>query len=190
MGRPILSILMCTIESRREQFKKLVDHINKQKTEDVQILYSLDNKEHSVGEKRQFLLTQAKGKYICFIDDDDWVPSYYVREILKAVKGNPDCVGFLIDCNINGIKSSAISSLKYKEWKTDQDGFKYVRSIYHKTPVKKRIALKVGFKDMRFGEDGIYSKGLLPYLKTESFINKVMYYYIYRTEPQNELRYG
>lgn len=190
MGRTILSVLMCTIETRRVEFGLLYNHIKAQKTPQVEILFKRDNKEISIGAKRQQLLEQAKGKYVCFVDDDDWVPDYYIKEILKAAKKNPDCIGFKIGCSINGIPKTAISSLKYKAWLNGVDGFDYVRSIYHKTPVKRTIALKAGFPNMRFSEDAAYSKALLPYLKTETFINKTMYFYIYKTEPQNQSRYG
>jgi len=163
----------------------------KQYDDEIEILFECDNKEISVGAKRQKLLERATGEYIVFIDDDDWVADFYVSEILKAIKYTPDCIGFLIDCDIEGVKSNAKASLRYKEWQENVDGFKYVRSIYHKTPVKREIALQVGFSDKRFGEDYEYSQRIMPLLKTEVFINKVMYYYIYRSKNQtaNE-RYG
>ena len=47
----------------------------------------------------------------------------------------------------------------------------------HLSPVKKEIAIKVGFRDLRRGEDGIYSAGILPYLQNEAFIDEELYYY-------------
>jgi len=44
-----------------------------------------DKGEKSTGEKRNLLYGMAKGKYVCSIDDDDWVPDTYIYEILKAV---------------------------------------------------------------------------------------------------------
>jgi len=190
MGQKALSILMCTVKQRAAQFNLLYRHINSQLTPQVEVLYQLDNKEISVGEKRQQLLNKAQGDYVVYVDDDDWVPPYYVEEILKAIETKPDCIGFYISCNIKGIKKSAIASLRYNKWLDNIDGFDYVRSIYHKTPVKREIAFKAGFPDIRMGEDAVYSEKLQPFLKTEAFIKRVMYFYIYRSEGSIKQRYG
>ena len=78
--------------------------------------------------------------------------------------------------------------MKY-DWTENVDGYKYVRSIYHKTPVKREIALKAMFPDKSFGEDYEYSMRIKPFLSKEIFINKVLYYYNYKYEnPQT--KYG
>lgn len=187
-----LSICICTVFQRKELFAKLYDYITHQikqhfLEEMVELNYILDNKEMSVGAKRQLLLEQSNGEYIVFVDDDDWVDDNYVPEIIQALKDNPDCVGFLIHVDNNGVQGMARASMNYEEWGSKQDGYDYVRSIYHKTPVKKELALKAGFPDMRFGEDYEYSMRLKKYLSTETFINKVLYYYRYKPEPN---KYG
>lgn len=186
-----LSILICTIEKRRALFELLKSKLDRQKTDEVEILHYLDNKEISVGRKRQLLLEEAKGDYVVFVDDDDDVSEDYVSEILKAIDTQPDCVGMLIDCDMEGIKRSAIASLKYKDWGENQDGFKYVRSPYHKTPLKRWIALKAGFTDTRFGEDYVYSMKLVKsgLLQTETMVTKPIYFYRYAYENPNT-KYG
>lgn len=199
-GNILLSILICTVVGREDKFKKLYTHLYDQCLQvfadsriKVEIISEKDNKEISVGAKRQKLLNRAKGEYVVFVDDDDWVSDTYVSKIAKALVHGTDCVGFLIDCEFDerGKKrsASAISSLKYKQWGEDVDGFKYVRSIYHKTPVKREIALQVGFQDMRFGEDHPYSMGVTALCETETFIPEVLYYYRYKQENHNE-KYG
>src|SRR5271165_925930 len=92
----ILSILIATMTSRRDKFSLLMGHLQKQKTQGVEIIANCDDGQLSIGTKRQILLSQAQGKYVCFIDDDDWVPENYIANILSAVETNPDCVGFLV----------------------------------------------------------------------------------------------
>ena len=178
-----LSILICTIPTRSYLFRELYDKLLKQSTEEVEILFELDNKVLSIGAKRQKLLERSIGKYVVFIDDDDSVPEYYIDEILKAIEFSPDCIGFKIDCDMQGQHKKAIASNKFDKWEEIDNV--YQRTIYHKTPVKRSIAMTIGFPNLRFGEDHVYSKNLKSsgLLKQEIFIDKVMYHYKYRFEP-------
>jgi len=182
---PTLSILLATVTERAALFEKLHSHIQSQAAgKPVEVLVACDNKEISIGRKRGNLLAESKGEYVCYVDDDDWVADDYVDRILSAVSGRPDCVGFKIHCTTNGGNPvMACASMRYPEWGENKDGFAHVRSTYHKTPVRAEIAHKVGFRDLRFGEDKIYSIGVMRLVKTEEFINHVMYYYRYRREP-------
>lgn len=188
----ILSILICTVYERAERFKLLYDYLKKMnKFTDVEVLYEVDNKEISVGAKRQKLLERAKGKFIVFIDDDDTCIDTYIKDIREAILGNPDidCIGSLEECFMNGQKRIACHSNKYSDWGDNIDGYNYVRTIYHKDPVKRELALKAGFKDMRFAEDHDYARRLKPLLKNEVFLDKVMQIYRYTDEPHNK-KYG
>lgn len=188
---PRLSILLCTVISRADLFAKLHAHVLAQASgKPVEVLVACDNKEISIGKKRQNLLEQATGDYIAFIDDDDWVSDHYVDKILAALETSPDCVGFLITCTTNGKDPrSAITSMRYREWGERIDGYAHVRSPYQKTPIRREIALKVGFPDLRYAEDRVYSRGVTALIKTEAFVNEVLYFYRYRKEPFS-LKYG
>jgi glycosyltransferase involved in cell wall biosynthesis len=132
----------------------------------------------------------ATGDYVVFIDDDDWVADDYVQSILEAIAHRPDCIGFRIDCSMNGQPKTAVGSLRYKAWEDNKDGYDYVRSIYHKNPVKRELALRTGYKDMRYAEDHDYSMRLQQWLGTEYFIDKVLYYYRYSNAIPHNTKYG
>lgn len=185
-----LSILICTIPERANLFTELFNKLNVQATgRSVQIIYDdAPRGTITIGAKRNALLNQAIGEYVCFIDDDDDISHDYIEQILKATESKPDCIGFQIACNMDGIKSLAASSLKY-EWSENIDGYKYVRSIYHKTPVKREIALQCMFPDKSFGEDYEYSMRLKPLLKNEIFIDKILYNYNFKYE-NPKTKYG
>lgn len=184
MSAPILSILLPTIVGRAEQFARLHAHVQSQaQGKPVEILSQCDNKEISIGKKRQQLLERATGDYVVYIDDDDWIADTYVDDILAALATGPDCVGFLIRCTTNGKNPvMAKASLQYREWGENVDGFAHTRAPYQKTPVRRNIALLVGFPDLRYAEDRAYSRGLVKHLKTEVFIDKVLYEYRYTRE--------
>lgn len=196
--RYALSILIATIPERRDQFEKLVNDLTRWPIEVLS-----DNRPRmavSVGLKRQSLLEIAQGDYVCFHDDDDWHSPNYVPLMLKAIEDHaPDCIGFEITCkgmgrsinrSRNGFKLAAASK-RYDKWGDNVEGYDYVRSTYHKTPVKREIALKAGFKDLRFAEDHDYSMSLKAtgLLKTEVFIPEPLYIYRYHYEPHN-IKYG
>ena len=90
-----LSILIASLVSRTELYRTLASHLKQQMQgleDQVELLVLTDAKEVSTGVKRQKLLERAKGEHVVFIDDDDWVPDYYVREMLHACSFGMDCV--------------------------------------------------------------------------------------------------
>jgi glycosyltransferase involved in cell wall biosynthesis len=178
-----LSVLICTIPQRKEKFDVLFNKLKDLAlNKEVEILFD-DRPKGSVtiGQKRNDLINKSKGQYICFVDDDDNVSNEYIELILNAIESKPDCVGFKIMCDMEGVKEIASSSNKY-QWSENVDGFRYVRSIYHKTPVKKEIALKCMFPNKSFGEDYEYSMRLKKHLSTEVFIDEFLYFYNYKYE--------
>lgn len=213
---PKLSVLIASTWDREEMTERLFEKICGMKKDtswisfhgdievgvefdsEVEVIVCYDNKEMSIGAKRQKMIEEARGEYIVYIDSDDDVPYYYIDELLKAIEKKPDCIGFEIECT--GMKEGtmlASASKKHGEWRTikrkknDKRKYDFLRTIYHKTPVKREIALKAGFPDKRYGEDAEYAKRLKEtgLLKNEVFIPKVMYYYQYHEEPF-ETKYG
>jgi hypothetical protein len=72
-----LSILICTLPKRIEMYNELIACLTKQidllpadLINPIEIV-SCSNEFISIGEKRNLLLNEANGDYICFIDDDD-----------------------------------------------------------------------------------------------------------------------
>jgi glycosyltransferase involved in cell wall biosynthesis len=185
----ILSILIPTIPSREADFGLLTEHLQAQivalSAEDkVEIISLNDDKRLPIGEKRQLLLEMAGGDYVAFIDDDDWVPDHYAGSILAAIEEKPDCIGFYQRCTQDGLNARfACLSNKYDSWAENQDGFHYVRTPNHLNPVKRSIALQVGYTpDCRYAEDKDYSDRLKAseLIQTEVLIPEVMYFYRYR----------
>lgn len=158
----------------------------------VEILIERDNKEKSIGAKRQSLLTRSKGEYVVFIDDDDDVSNDYISQIVEAASKAPDSIGFKIECMINhkGPYLASASNV-WQDWEENKGGFKYVRTPYQKTPIKREIALQIGYNDMRYGEDYDYSKRLKQsgLVKSEIFIDKILYYYTYIYQDP-KIKYG
>jgi len=180
---PKLSILLPGLRRRKVFHTMLFPFITSQaEGKPVEILYDNDG-QVSIGKKRDRMLYQATGDYIVFIDDDDLVSDNYVDLVLGALEEGPDCVGIhllhYVDSNLLG---KTYHSLKYSHWYDEPDperpgGMLFYRNPNHLNPVKRDIALRVGFPDLAFGEDREYSMGIFPYLKTEVYIEPPIYFY-------------
>lgn len=182
------AILIATIETRKPQFEKLRSFIKSQIVKNsligqCEIVHISDNKEISVGLKRQRLLEIANSNYVAFIDDDDWVSDDYLTSIMTSIRQNsPDSIGFLVRCTFDGSEPViSKASNKYSDWAENVDGYRYVRTPYHKTPIRRDLAVQIGFKDIRYAEDHDYSRRLKAagLIKNEDFIDKSLYYYSY-----------
>lgn len=186
----MLSILICTLPERSESLARLMAMLDQQSEgKAVEILTDAAPKHAaSVGAKRQSLLERATGKYVCYIDDDDTVAPDYIDTLIEAASHDPDCIGFKLMCYFKGGPVTAVHSIRYT-WAENVDGYRYVRSPHHLTPVKREIALTVGFKDKRSGEDHDYSRGLVGKLNSEVFIDRHLYNYLYTEQPAH-LKYG
>lgn len=183
-----LSILIPTLKERYNSFANLYSNLHKQVSllpisEYVEILHISDNREISIGEKRNKLLSMAKGEFSVFIDDDDRVSNLYINNIVNSIINNKDidCVGFKGIITFDGKNPKEfIHSLKYREY--SQNDATYFRPPNHLNPIKSTISKAFKFKEINFGEDtdwamAICNSGLL---KNEYMIESdIMYYYDY-----------
>lgn len=172
-----LSILICHLCERAELFSKLYDKLLTQSEGlPVQILFNADNGEKSVGAKRNELIREADGEYVCFVDDDDDIVSDYVSSILEAIKTEPDCVGIEgVLIHVDGKKEIFKHSIEYQCWYTGPDA--YYRTPNHLNPIKRELVNKIMFHEIDFGEDQKFSDSIKRLLKTEVYIDRQIYIY-------------
>ena len=177
-----LSILIPTLFSRSEKFSKLLSLLSAQDRKDVEIVVSRDNGEKTIGEKRNELLQRATGKYVCFVDDDDEVPSDYIDKILKAIEDNPTHCSLKGVYTVNGGNPVLLEhSIKYKEYRDNPDTsyIKYERYPNHLNTIRKDIAIKYSFIPVNHGEDTEWATQIMKggELTTEAKIDEVLYHY-------------
>lgn len=176
----LLTIAIPTTYDRQDMFDNLVAYLYQQIGDNpVEVIYCCDNKEISVGAKRQLLIEQAKGEYIFMCDSDDWVSEDYIDKVLKALETKPDCVTYLEHISYNGSVKSCCHSNKYDDWGENKDGFHYIRTPYFKDVIKTDICRKIGVKDMRYSEDIVFARDLKKsaLIRSEVHIPEYMYYY-------------
>lgn len=142
----------------------------------VEIITLLDNQIMKVGKKRNELLSLANGEYVCFVDDDDLISNDYVDSILEAIESGEDVVVFTLSRNHNGTHDRLCYYSKEYEKDRDTPGA-YYRMPNHLMVFRTEIAQKVKYKEFFFGEDAAWSKEILPMIRTERKIDKVLYTY-------------
>ena len=174
-----LSILIPSLEERKpklEQLKaELANQIGKR---NVEVLSLSDNRQMSIGQKRNMLLTQSTGEYVAFVDDDDMVSPDYIEKVLNALTKNPDCSSLTGEIVFSdGYSRPFIHSLRYTQWIDDHEGKVYYRPPNHLNAVRRAIAVQVGFPPWYSGEDRSFSMGIRHYLKKEEWIEGVIYNY-------------
>ena len=184
-----LSILVCSVHTRYDTFapqiqKQLYEQLATLPEPDqdrVEIIMLTDNKKMMLGHKRNVMVDIAQGKYIAFVDDDDRIASNYMAELLKATETDADCIVFKAEVSLNGEPPKICDYSKdHRRDYNHKDG--YYRIPNHICCVKRAVSLKSSFPHLLYGEDAGYGKVLLPHLKTEHKINKVLYYYDYNAE--------
>ena len=179
----ILSILIPTIEERKEQYEKLHRNLSLNIEKyglkgEVEIVSICDNKEMPIGEKRNRLYKLATGSHSLQLDDDDLLSDDAIKLITDAIKfEDADCVTFKELCIINGRTFECKHSLMYDDWGERKDGFRYVRTPFCKDAIRTSICKQIPVPEIRFGEDHAWARLIKPHLKTETHINEFLYIY-------------
>jgi hypothetical protein len=156
---------------------------------EIEIISLCDNKEMSVGNKRNILIGSANGIYSAFIDDDDMVDSSYFSRIFEASKTMPDVIGLEGIITFSGTNPHKfIHSLKYDKW-FEKDGI-YYRNPNHLNPIKLELSRQVKFPEKNFMEDRDFSRNILPLLRTEVYVNYPIYFYQFDQNKSETARYN
>lgn len=176
-----LSILICSLTERRNIFlNRLLDVLEPQaQNKNVEIIVLSDNAKRSIGQKRNDAIKMANGKYICFIDDDDLISTDYVDLILKEIR----------DWSADVIVFDALITFDEQRPKLVKYGreFDYCEKpeAYYRHPnhlmVHKKSNITEWFIDVKTGEDDEWASRMLDRIVTQSRIDKILYFYEYRT---------
>lgn len=186
----ILSILICSHTARKPLLERMRHHLMHQLVDGVEVLTAFNNDYMERGKTRNSLLDRAKGKYCCFVDDDDVVSDDYVAKILKALEFYPDICGIsgrIIQLKCPVITRDFYLSVQYNEPLSlpikgaERDDPIIFRYSSHLCPIRTKVAQFIRFPENNKHEDNGYSERLKQVgpLK-ETMIDGLLYYYFYR----------
>ena len=179
------TIGILTVPSRKSLLNKLLTHIDTnipyRYRHRIEIIVNNDNMIKTVGQKRNEIIKDSKGKYISFIDDDDMVSFYYISKMAIILETDKyDGIGFW---GIYYVSQNPIMKFNHANNNAGHfkiDGLQY-RPLNHLNPVRINIAKKIGYPEKNFGEDSDYCDRLLEsgLIKSEFNFNEVMYHYLF-----------
>lgn len=185
---PKWSILICSLDSRDYMLNQLYEVLKGQITimeANVEIIVLITDEKPSIGEKRNWLLNEARGEYISFFDDDDNPSSDYVYSIYQALKENPDVVTFNGDYKFRNEKEVIWRLRLGAERKAIHNPLNRIESYIappnHVAVTKKSIISKYKFQEINLGEDTDWADQIAKdkALKTEVYLDKILYHYVF-----------
>lgn len=154
----------------------------------VEILTFIDNRQRTIGEKRNWLLDHARGEFMAFVDDDDRLDTAYLSRIIKAIDAHPTVDVFGITGSMgtlsrHGVPTSKVRkrfvhSLKFTRYY--EEGNVLYRCPNHLNPMRTEIAKTFRFPEKSFGEDTDWAMTICKAqaLKSEHFLQgSPLYYY-------------
>jgi hypothetical protein len=197
MNNTLFSILTPAVQSRFEQVQALCKIIAQQIDDaPVEHLVLFDNKQRTVGEKRDALLRAARGDYIAFVDDDDMIAPDYVTSILQKIRSAPDVITFRQEASVNGETAivefrlgsdnapfkcgmrNAECGIKTKNSEFRIPNSEFVRrNAWHVCAWRRTLAIQSHFPSLNYGEDWAFAEPLCKIAKSEEHIDKVLHYY-------------
>ena len=160
---------------------------------DKRIIYL---KQHNQGQAvaRNKALEIAKGKYICFVDSDDWVDSNYLKCLYEAIEKNDSDVAMCAYAIIgNGKKIVKYVPTDKETFKVDEFKSKLIRDEIYSFLVdkifKKEIINGNRFSPGIYYEDYCFYHKLLPKIKKDvPIVNKPLYFYFQRESSTTHTR--
>ena len=181
----LLSILIPSIPSRFEShLLPLWKELQRQCSESmygsrVEILTLTDNKQRSIGAKRQALLNLAQGKYIAFLDDDDLPsPNYIDRTLPELIMGIIDVITFNQHVSINGEMYPLTFKLGHEvNEEPNKEGF--TRPPWHVCFWRRDIVQHCTFPNINYGEDWAWAEQANKCATTSYHIDEFMMTYVY-----------
>lgn len=149
-----ITFLIPTITGRENSLKSLMSSIREKMGRLApQLRYKIDlafdNREMSVGMKRQNLLQGAEGKYSVFIDDDDELTDAYVEDLVQTIQGSYPVMRLRGQIGPYTFTHSLENTLTSPMAR----GNVFVRPPNHLNPMMTDVAKLIPFRDAVRGED-------------------------------------
>ena len=158
-----VSFLIPTIVGRELSLNTLVTSIREKMARIApEMRYELciekDNRQMSIGAKRQKLLKNAKGKYTAFIDDDDDITDAYIEDLQETFRGSYHVMRLVGQMGVHPFMHSTEFNLT--TMMVGEEPPLFQRPPNHLNPILRDIASFVPFKDATYGEDIEWTIGL------------------------------
>ena len=140
-----------------------------------------------VSRARNVGLKMSKGDWICFVDSDDWVDPYYLKNLISATESECDIVigGFIVD-KADSIRCFSFSDEVFNMKTENADVFySLIKSRILFGPVAKLFKKSIissyciEFPEkISYGEDRLFNYEYLGHVNSVSVISNTSYHYV------------
>lgn len=98
----LLSVLIPGVPQHLPATVRLLNVLSAQNHPQVEVLLYYDNMKRPLGCKRNALMDQAQGKFLCHVDDDDLVSDDFISTLIPECEHDVDLIAYDADCSLNG----------------------------------------------------------------------------------------
>lgn len=180
---PLLSILIPSLPERiRDRLLPLWAKIEAQvaassKPGEVEMVCHMDNRQRTVGEKRDDLLRCSLGEYVAYVDDDDDIAPDYVARLVESIRANcgVDVITFQQRAIIDGTEGLCTFGLGNDNEQFSPAGFK--RAPWHVCAWRGSLARRFRFPASNQHEDWGWAQHLNMVARTSHHIPAALHIY-------------
>jgi len=162
-------------------WRKLEGQVNAlQNSSDVELLVFLDNRQRTIGEKRDALVQMSRGEFVTFVDDDDDVSDDYISTLVSIAKCCTDATSVITFDQrviVNGVEATCQFSLAHPNERFAQPTFR--RNAWHVCAWRGSLARRFRFPANNYGEDWGWAKHLVAEATGEVRVSRTLHTYRY-----------
>lgn len=140
----------------------------------------------SIGKKREALVKEANGEYLCFLDDDESISPNYVETLMRLCHEGKDVCTFNAIVKMGTFWTVLEMRLAYKP--NDQLSPDYIvrRPPWHVCPMKSKYAKKFHFRDINAAEDFEWMEKVLSRCNNEAHTERIIFQYNHKTKSESD----
>lgn len=168
---PLLSILVCGTERRLvETTTPLLADLYARVRDGgypIEILALIDNYTQSIGQKRNALLDLARGDYVSFVDDDDWLAPEYFPVVCAALREQQP-----IDLLVYGMVDQDSGKVHFR---SRHSGAEFHTCVLRRALITRTQAR---FPDLSYGQDALWSDRVREAIEHEVILDREVPLYL------------
>lgn len=184
----LLSVLIPSIPRRLSKLTELIACLEAQADPQLEVLIYMDNCKRVLGLKRNTLMQEAQGRYICHIDDDEMLADNFFARVKPELENGVDLVAYDALVSLNGSPNFRVRSVlgAANEQPQHLPGGGYsdiTRQPWFWNCFRTDLARQFKFPDHHSGmEDWLWLKQILPEIKTWRKIDEALFFHRYSWE--------